>query len=485
MTNIVNAKQKKSNRNIFNIIIIALILISLASLAFASNSSNTVLDNQQASVSGNAKKNSDSISFDTSTSSTSTTSTTTTPTTPPTSTVGPYTNSKGTYFSTLGATDSIVKFANSQNIYWNKKLPDNTPRTPNYKEQARIFNNVAKALPIGSNVNNGNPIYNYKSDFIAGGNSPAVLLVDSDREDFQKVDLDCTGAGGSLKPLWNWTVPQFESFTNDIYGKGKGVPIPKDYVLYKDNGGDFPLSIYDYKKDIYISFWRYRNSSERGKANPGACWSGYSLNFSKDSNTQTTIDQLNARNFQAWGMIDNPNYWGIQPSLKSTPYPMGISLFPTGTGAAGINDIGTMPLLEEIRRGEINHTIGVSLPYLKQGQSWPANRNDANGNNNWCYRIDASQNNCLQEGQRLRFPANYDISKISNPYARMFVKAIRDYGMVVDDYSGCTCIQVENDLQLTGRGLPAFMSPRLNETAAFYAIPWQDLEVLPENWGRP
>ena len=123
---------------------------------------------------------------------------------PPTPSGAPYVNANGTYYSTLGAPDSALAFMKSQTLFWNKPLPAITPKTNNSAEQARILGAVAKAKPISPSVNGGKPILGYIGWFVYSGNAPGTILVDSDREKFQKVKFDCSNTGGMENAIWNW-----------------------------------------------------------------------------------------------------------------------------------------------------------------------------------------------------------------------------------------------------------------------------------------
>jgi hypothetical protein len=182
----------------------------------------------------------------------------------------------------------------------------------------------------------------------------------------------------------------------------------------------------------------------------------------------------------------------------------GVFPFPVGVTGAGTSSAGLTITLEDLRRGEINHAIGVSSEIAIDNQtgadlSFPATRNDGvctsiqpPPNEYQAHVVDSmgGAENCLLEGQYLRLPPDYDVDSISHPYARMIATAARDYGLVLQDVAGCFCFQAESGRTPVDNGLTAE-----DPWEAFYdgtpdyeilwQIDWSQLEILPPDWNRP
>lgn len=367
----------------------------------------------------------------------------------------PFVNDRGTYFSTLGAPPEMMGWIRSEELLWNQPLPDDTPK---------VDNSDTIAFQIAETVR-GQRFVDYPSGIETGANAPYVLLVDADREDFVRIRSDCFG-----QPQWGWgwSGEQFEEYVNEVYPGRDGVPMPAEFAMDPDDG-DFAVTIYDYRNDILFDFWQFKSSTISG-AEPTACWGGVIRDFSSQSD----------------GVF---------------PYPMG------GT-AAGTSAPGLTITLEDLRQGVIDHAIGVSyIPIFNElhldvipSASYPGVRNDG-----VCAREPAESwdrefydsvmlgveavENCLREGQRLRLPADFDVSGIEHPVARMVATAVRDYGIVVQDYGGCFCLQGESGRVVTENGMGEDPWLTANGQSAEWQIltqiPWELVEILPVDWGEP
>lgn len=369
----------------------------------------------------------------------------------------PYVNENGTYYSTLGAPASVLRWEQSTKLLWNQPLPDDTPA---------VYNSATIAQQVDDIVH-GNRIVSWGSALETEKNAPYVLLVDGNREDFVYVESKC----GNLDYFgWGWYEAETEQYINNAYPGRVGVPMPADFAMDADDG-DFAVTVYDYANDVLYDFWQFKSSNLTG-GNPQTCWAGILHDYAGDSD-------------------------GIFP-------------YPVGGSAAGLTATGTIITLEDLRRGSIDHALSVSTLQIynnkyadPQGMSasWPAIRNDgfctgtpnpawdsAHYQNIW-NGVGNNPDNCLREGQRLRLPADFDTSTISDPLARMVAEAARDYGIIVHDFGGCFCIQGESGrvTELNGFGVNPW-DDAYNGTAPheiMYAIPWDQIEVLPVDWGKP
>ncbi len=392
----------------------------------------------------------------------------------------PRTNNKGSYYSSLNVPFGAQKWQTNAGMIWNKPLPNTSGSDIDPTSAAKVaaFAKIAR----GQKFPDGTTIFTH-GGFEDDGNAPYLLFVDSSKEQFTQIKYDCNGNS----TWWNWNATQWEAYDNNIYtgidgrGPNAGIPLPAGFQM-DPNDGDFALSIYDYHTDIFMTFWLFKTSNITGKSTPTACNVGYVKNFSTASTNADTV----SRNQSLYG-----SHWGVN---TETVAPMGVMPFPTGANAAGLSDVGTIILLDEVRRGVINHAVGVSIPHnISDGYSWPANRNDG-----WCSNGSPialtlqTTANCLYEGQRLRLPANYVMpSSITNPYAKMLVEAVKKYGFVVHDTAGCVCLQAESGRAALKGGASynpwadAYATLNNNQYQIYDQFPWEALQVLRKDYGKP
>jgi hypothetical protein len=166
-----------------------------------------------------------------------------------------------------------------------------------------------------------------------------------------------------------------------------GVRIPANVVA--SNGTDGHLCILDLSVDAEFDFWKFKFN--------------------------TTLNRWEAR---TCGIIHNVSTSdGIQKRL-SVWNPATATHLPLAGGTI---------LLKELEAGVIPHCLAIALNRPKKGIAvWPAQTTDG-----WYTGI-----NAIEEGRRFRFPANIVIDSAWAPLTKMFVDAIRDYGMVCMDKTG-------------------------------------------------
>jgi hypothetical protein len=381
------------------------------------------------------------------------------PTEPPATTQPPATTPPPTapagaasYVSTAAVPESLLRYKRSSSIIWNRPLPASAPLDASSTGQAEVFGSHARA---GGGLPN-----NWPGKFEDDENAPNVYVVDSDRVPFAPVRFQCPNGAQSW---WNYDAAEFENYINNAYPGRYGVPIPSELVKSRSSSDtDSAVAIYDYKHDIQFNFWVFEGSN----GNYTACWAGHSGGQYVGIKDPAKCNAMNAPD--AFSKGD------------------GTFCYPFGEDAAGFTDLGTNITIEEAKRGEINHAIAISVPQTRDdGFSYPATRNDG-----WCASqgvgaaIGGSQN-CLYLGQRLRLPADYDTSTISNPFTRAVAEAAKTYGFVVHDSAGCMCIQSESAAALVAQGQPnpwdAIYGPGGNK-GAYDAFPWEALQVVAKDY---
>ena len=364
-----------------------------------------------------------------------------------------YTNANGTHYSTYGARPEALAWMQSTRLIFNQPLPVDTPTVANSVELAGRIDEIIR----------GERLYDYGSGFEESDNAPYMLFVDSDVEEFTEVIFSPESCGDDT--WWGWSDAEFEPFINGAYqGRDKwGIPLPADFEMNPDDS-DFHLMVYDWRADVMIELWKAMTTNITERPGIEVCWGGITKDFLATSR-------------------------GVYP-------------FPTGVDAAGLTAASLTITLEDVRRGEIRHAIGVSTEIVlndlgERSFSYPANRNDGRCSDDpqsdraaLVTEAIGGTEFCLYEGQRLRLPADFDVEGIEHPFARMVARAGRDYGFVVHDVAGCFCLQAESSRTITQNGL-ADADPwleiydGLSEWEILWQIDWTQLEILPPDWNEP
>ena len=192
------------------------------------------------------------------------------------------------------------------------------------------------------------------------------------------------------------------------------------------------MTIYQPSSDTIWEFWQARQTNGQWQA----CWGGRMQNASKSN---------------------------------------GIWQKPYGTTATGLPFLGGQITDEELRRGEINHVMGISLVDTEKWNvySWPANRSDG-------YNPTGAPNR-IPEGLRFRLDPSVDLEAMKlHPIGKIIARAAQKYGFVVWDKAGAITLRSENPKSFTRRGQPD-PYPDLFKGTPAYAIlkllPWAQVAV--------
>lgn len=216
------------------------------------------------------------------------------------------------------------------------------------------------------------------------------------------------------------------------------VPIPTG--AQPSSGTDGEMTVYQPSTDTIWEFWQTKNSSGTWQA----CWGGRLQNASKSQ--------------------------GIWPGSY-------------GTTATGLPFLGGQITAEELSRGEIRHAIGIALVDLEKSGifSWPAARSDG-------YNPSGAANR-IPEGLRFRLDPSVNVDALSiHPVAKIIAKAAQKYGFVVWDKAGAISVRVQNPKSYTALGKPDPYKALFNGTpeyALLNGFPWDRLQFLPMNYGKP
>ena len=98
-----------------------------------------------------------------------------------------------------------------------------------------------------------------------------------------------------------------------------------------------------------------------------------------------------------------------------------------GATASSLPIIGGTILIDELRRGRIDHALAINLPAPRAREfAWPAQRTDGTG-----------PPTALPEGARLRLDPTVNVADLGLPkLGRMMARAAQRYGIVVRDQTG-------------------------------------------------
>lgn len=220
-------------------------------------------------------------------------------------------------------------------------------------------------------------------------------------------------------------------------GQFTAVPIPAGAV--PSAGTDSTLSIYSPASDQLWEFWRMHRSAQGGWA---ACWGGR-----MDAASQS------------------PGYF----------------LHGFGTSASGLSTTGGMVSLADVRSGRIDHALSLVVTNAATWKrvSWPAQRSDG-----W-----DTDPRAVPEGTRLRLDPGLDVDALHlAPIAAMIARAAQTYGFVVTDKGGAVAVTAEGgeaEQAETGTDPWTSLLGGLPDYAVLQNFPWQHLQALPQNYGRP
>lgn len=217
----------------------------------------------------------------------------------------------------------------------------------------------------------------------------------------------------------------------------EAVPVPT-YAEPAD-GTDAEMSIYQPETDTLWEFWNTRKVGDRWEASWGGC---------------------------------------LRKASKSS----GIFPPPFGGTGTGLPFIGGQLTPDELRRGSIDHVIGIALVDCESSdiRSWPAQRSDGVNPEHAPHRI--------AEGQRFRLDPSVDVEKLPlHPIGKIIARAAQKYGFVVWDRAGAISLRAQNSKSWTQQGLPN-PYPEIFSDAPEWSIlqgfPWEKLQFLPFDYGK-
>ena len=171
-----------------------------------------------------------------------------------------------------------------------------------------------------------------------------------------------------------------------------GVPIPND--ARPAAGTDGHLTIWQPSTDTMWEFWKALKQADGWHAS----WGGAMQRVSRSPGYYTAT---------SWTGLSASEGWNWGSTATSLPV------------------IAGTVMIDELRRGHIDHALALAIPNACAGSfSWPAQRSDGSD----------SGRDCLPEGAHLRLDPGLDLSTLSlPPITRMLADAAQRYGMIVRD----------------------------------------------------
>jgi hypothetical protein len=172
----------------------------------------------------------------------------------------------------------------------------------------------------------------------------------------------------------------------------QGVPIPPN--ARPAAGTDGHLTIWQPSTDRLWEFWKAVKLRDGWHAS----WGGAMRHVSRNPGYYTGSSWTGLSASQGWN-------WG--------------------STATSLPVIAGTILIDELRRGRIDHALALAIPDACAGSfTWPAQRTDGGD----------PGANCLPEGAHLRLDPNLDLSTLSlPPITRLLAEAAQRYGIVVRD----------------------------------------------------
>jgi hypothetical protein len=216
----------------------------------------------------------------------------------------------------------------------------------------------------------------------------------------------------------------------------RGVPIPVDARPAK--GTDGHLTIWQPSRDRLWEFWKAVKRPDGWHAS----WGGAMQGVSRSPGYYTD---------SSWSGLPRSQGWNWGSTATSVPV------------------IAGTVLIDELRRGRIDHALALAIPdACAHTFSWPAQRTDGS---------DVSRK-CLPEGAHLRLDPRLDLSKLALPrVTRVLAEAAQRYGMIVRDRTSHAVGLYAEDPTPTGS------DPYVGPTGLYGGLrPWQFLPQFP--WSR-
>jgi hypothetical protein len=177
-----------------------------------------------------------------------------------------------------------------------------------------------------------------------------------------------------------------------------GVPIPEG--AQPASGADGQLIVWQPDTDTMWEFWRARQEADGWHAGYG----GRIRDVTESPGHFRDVPDPTRR-----GSYRERHFWGGP--------------------ASSIPNMPGLITLDELRSGKIDHAL-VFATWANKPDGWvyPAQRTDGSCRRGYCSRI--------PQGARFRLGPNYKVARLEHPVVRMIARAVKDYGMVLNNSTG-------------------------------------------------
>jgi hypothetical protein len=155
----------------------------------------------------------------------------------------------------------------------------------------------------------------------------------------------------------------------------------------------------------------------------------------------------------------------------------------TGVAATSLSYAGGSIGIKEARAGRIDHALALQVRFASHWSifSYPAQRSDG-----W---DPLTSTNSIPEGTRFRLDPTLDVNSLGlHPVAAMVARAAQQYGFIVADTAGAVAVVGESGEGTKARTGTNPWDSLLNGTPDYRMMagfPWDKLQALPFNYGKP
>lgn len=248
-------------------------------------------------------------------------------------------------------------------------------------------------------------------------------------------------AGAATVKVTEWDCQNKGYSNSTLATQWAAVPIPS--TAKPSSGTDGEMTIYQPSTNTIWEFWKTVHNADGSWK---ACWGG-----------------------RMQSAASNPGYY----------------VSPWGTTATSLTFLGGQITAAELKRGEIRHAIGIALrnATVRTTFSWPAQRADGNGKG------------IIPQGTRIRLDPTVNVDSLGiHPMAKVIAKAAQKYGFIVWDTAGSVSIRAQNVVSYTAIGQIDPYHTDANHTGLFgttpdydvlKGFPWDRLQFMPNNYGKP
>jgi hypothetical protein len=164
------------------------------------------------------------------------------------------------------------------------------------------------------------------------------------------------------------------------------------------------------------------------------------------------------------GVSRSPGYYTRASWPGAEPY--------WGASATSLPIVGGTVMIEDLRRGRIDHALAMALPRVRAGEySWPAQRTDGT----------ERRPTAVPEGARFRLDPRLDLDSLRlHPFVRKLAEAAQRHGIVVRDKSSTVQLFAEDPAPHGENPYRDLIGPEYPDRIddLLRTFPWDRLQVL-------